>query len=199
MRLQRKHADGESVISADDVAGLSQILAGNMPGNDAGDEPSGPEKSSMFCPECGIRNSEGASFCVRCGASLIADQPESATTLSYTPRQDDGEISPFAACTEDACLVIRSGGGRAGETYVLRDQSVTIGRHPDAQVFLDDVTVSRKHAVVQREGDSWVIVDQGSLNGTFVNRRRGERTVMSDGDEIQIGKYKLTFLAPAGS
>ena len=153
----------------------------------------------MFCPECGIRNSEGASFCVRCGASLIADQPESATTLSYVPGEDDADASAFAACAEDACLVIRSGGGRAGETYVLRGERIAIGRHPDAGIFLDDVTVSRNHAVVVREGDAWVIVDEGSLNGTFINRRRGDRTVLSDGDEIQIGKYKLTFLAPAGS
>jgi len=153
----------------------------------------------MFCPECGIRNSEGASFCVRCGASLIADQPESATTLSYALGDEEGDALAFAACAEDACLVIRSGGGRAGETYVLRDERVTIGRHPDAKIFLDDVTVSRNHAAVVREGDTWTIVDEGSLNGTFVNRRRGERTVLSDGDEIQIGKYKFTFLAPAGS
>jgi hypothetical protein len=153
----------------------------------------------VFCPECGSRNSEGASFCVRCGASLIADQPESATTLSYMPGEDDGEITPFAACADDACLVIRSGGGRAGETYPLRDERVAIGRHPDAKIFLDDVTVSRNHAVVVREGLAWVIVDEGSLNGTFVNRRRADRTVLSDGDEIQIGKYKLIFLAAAGS
>ena len=152
----------------------------------------------MFCPECGIRNSEGASFCVRCGASLIADQPESATTLSYVPGEDERETAPFAACAEDPCLVIRSGGGRAGETYVLRGERVTIGRHPDAAIFLDDVTVSRNHAVVLREGGEWVIADEGSLNGTFVNRRRGDRAVLSDGDEIQIGKYKLTFLAQAG-
>jgi hypothetical protein len=153
----------------------------------------------VFCPECGSRNSEGASFCVRCGASLIAEQPESATTLSFVPGEDDGEITPFAACADDACLVIRSGGGRAGETYVLRGERVAIGRHPDAKIFLDDVTVSRNHAVVVREGDAWVIVDEGSLNGTFVNRRRADRTVLSDGDEIQIGKYKLIFLAAAGS
>jgi len=153
----------------------------------------------VFCPECGSRNSEGASFCVRCGASLIADQPESATTLSYMPGEDDGEITPFAACADDACLVIRSGGGRAGETYPLRDERIAIGRHPDAKIFLDDVTVSRNHAVVVREGLAWVIVDEGSLNGTFVNRRRADRTLLSDGDEIQIGKYKLIFLAAAGS
>jgi FHA domain/zinc-ribbon domain len=153
----------------------------------------------VFCPECGIRNSEGASFCIRCGASLLSGQPESATTLSYVPGEDDAETTPFPACADDACLVIRSGGGRAGETYVLRGERVAIGRHPDAKIFLDDVTVSRNHAVVVREADGWVIADEGSLNGTYVNRRRGERTVLSDGDEIQIGKYKFTFLAPAGN
>src|SRR5450756_2733480 len=92
----------------------------------------------MFCPECGIRNSEGASFCVRCGASLIADQPESATTLSYVPGDEEGEPNALAAIAGDeACLVIRSGGGRAGETYPLRGARVAIGRHPDAAIFLD--------------------------------------------------------------
>jgi hypothetical protein len=151
----------------------------------------------VFCPECGIRNSEGASFCVRCGASLIADQPESATTLSFIPGEEDGAIDPLACVAgDDACLVIRSGGGRAGETYALRGERVAIGRHPDAAIFLDDVTVSRNHAVLVREGDSWAIVDEGSLNGTYVNRRRGDHTVLADGDEIQIGKYKLTFIVP---
>jgi hypothetical protein len=152
----------------------------------------------VFCPECGIRNSEGASFCVRCGASLIADQPESATTLSFSPSEEEGDVNPLACVAgEDACLVIRSGGGRAGETYALRADRIAIGRHPDAAIFLDDVTVSRNHAVVVREGESWVIVDEGSLNGTYVNRRRGDRTVLADGDEIQIGKYKLTFIVPS--
>ncbi len=154
----------------------------------------------MFCPECGVRNSEGASFCVRCGASLLADQPEAATTMSFAPGEVDAEAAPFAAASGDeSCLVIRSGGGRAGETYVLRGERVAIGRHPDAAIFLDDVTVSRHHAVVVRDGDGWAIKDEGSLNGTFVNRRRGERTLLGDGDEIQIGKYKLTFLTPAGT
>ena len=154
----------------------------------------------MFCPECGIRNSEGASYCVRCGASLLADQPESATTLSYALGDDDAESNALAvAAGEEACLVIRSGGGRAGEAYPSRAARVEIGRHPDAQIFLDDVTVSRNHAAVVAEGDEWVIVDEGSLNGTFVNRRRGDRTVLRDGDEIQIGKYRFTFLAPTAA
>jgi hypothetical protein len=152
----------------------------------------------VFCPECGIRNSEGASFCVRCGASLLADQPDSATTMSYQPGDEDGEPNALAAVAGDeACLVIRSGGGRSGETYPLHGERVTIGRHPAAAIFLDDVTVSRDHAYLLREGDEWAIVDEGSLNGTYVNRHRDERAVLSDGDEIQIGKYKLTFIVPS--
>jgi len=151
----------------------------------------------MFCPECGIRNSEGSSYCVRCGASLIADQPESATTMGYMPGVETGEPDALAVVAGDeACLVIRSGGGRAGEAYPLSSDRVTIGRHPDAAIFLDDITVSRNHAVVIREGEEFVIVDEGSLNGTFVNRSRNERAVLKDGDEIQIGKYKLAFIVP---
>lgn len=149
----------------------------------------------MFCPECGSRNSEGAVFCVRCGASLIADHQE--TTLCYDTDAESSDASTLAAIVgTEACLVIRSGGGRAGETYPLGSERTTIGRHPEAAIFLDDITVSRNHAVVTREGDDHVITDEGSLNGTFVNRRRDERTVLRDGDEIQIGKYKLTFIVP---
>ena len=150
----------------------------------------------MFCPKCGYRNTEGASFCVRCGASLLADQPDSQTTMSYAPGESPEELPPLAGTAERATLVIRSGGGRAGETYPLVAERVTIGRHPDSDVFLDDVTVSRNHAVVVREGEAYVISDQGSLNGTYVNRRRIERQTLLDGDELQIGKYKLTFITP---
>jgi len=150
----------------------------------------------VFCPKCGYRNTEGASFCVRCGASLLADQPDSQTTMSYAPGESPEELAPLAGTAEQATLVIRSGGGRAGETYPLVAERVSIGRHPDSDVFLDDVTVSRNHAVVVREGDAYVISDQGSLNGTYVNRRRIERQTLLDGDELQIGKYKLTFITP---
>jgi pSer/pThr/pTyr-binding forkhead associated (FHA) protein len=91
-------------------------------------------------------------------------------------------------------LVVRSGGGRSGETFAALNGGTTIGRSPDCPVFLDDVTVSRKHAVVLERNGHWFIEDQGSLNGTFVNRRRVESAELSDGDEIQIGKYRLTFL-----
>jgi hypothetical protein len=149
----------------------------------------------VFCPSCGFRNTEGSGFCARCGASLLQDQDETQTTLSYVPGEEEQEAaSPHDILPEGASLVIRSGGGRAGETYPLQVDQVTIGRHPDSGIFLDDVTVSRNHAVIEREGSAYSVVDRGSLNGTYVNRKRVERQLLTDGDELQIGKYKLTFI-----
>jgi pSer/pThr/pTyr-binding forkhead associated (FHA) protein len=95
---------------------------------------------------------------------------------------------------EGPALVVRSGGGRAGEHFVPTEDNTTIGRSPDCDIFLDDVTVSRHHAILRRNDRRFVIEDQGSLNGTFVNRRRIESAELGDGDELQIGKYRLTFL-----
>jgi pSer/pThr/pTyr-binding forkhead associated (FHA) protein len=91
-------------------------------------------------------------------------------------------------------LVVRSGGGRAGETFTLDGERTTIGRSPDCEIFLDDVTVSRKHAVIERTANELRIEDLGSLNGTFLNRKRIDNGPLSDGDELQIGKYRLSFL-----
>jgi pSer/pThr/pTyr-binding forkhead associated (FHA) protein len=93
-----------------------------------------------------------------------------------------------------AALVIRSGGGRSGESFTVEGDRVGIGRSPDAEVFLDDVTVSRNHALIVRRKDGLYIDDLGSLNGTYVNRRRIESHKLEDADEIQIGKYKLSYL-----
>ena len=149
----------------------------------------------IYCPECGFQNPEAANYCAKCGALLVRDSG-AETTMTYTP--DDGEDDP-AEILEDLgvkgpALVVRSGGGRAGETFHPEGERTTIGRSPDCEIFLDDVTVSRKHAeLVQREG-RWLVEDQGSLNGTFVNRKRVESAELEDGDELQIGKYRLTFL-----
>jgi pSer/pThr/pTyr-binding forkhead associated (FHA) protein len=90
--------------------------------------------------------------------------------------------------------VIRSGGGRAGESFVVDQDRMSIGRTPDAPIFLDDVTVSRNHALLVRRRDGLYIDDLGSLNGTYVNRHRIESHLLDDGDEIQIGKFKLSYL-----
>jgi hypothetical protein len=150
----------------------------------------------VYCPECGHHNREAARFCVRCGASLL--EPEAATdaTQSFAPVDADGAeaTSVLDAVVDGATLVIRSGGGREGEHFPLAVDRMTLGRAPNADVFLDDITVSREHAVLERQGDGVHLRDCGSLNGTYVNRQRVESTVLGDGDELQIGKYRLTFI-----
>ncbi len=91
-------------------------------------------------------------------------------------------------------MVIRSGGNRVGESFPLEGDRMTVGRRPDSDVFLDDVTVSRDHALLVRRNGEFYLDDLGSLNGTYVNRRRIESHRLADGDELQVGKYKLTFL-----
>jgi hypothetical protein len=151
--------------------------------------------SHIYCPECGFQNPEAANYCSRCGALLVKDEPGSETTMSYTP--EEGEEAPLTLeelGTEGPALVVRSGGGRAGEHFLPSGDHTTIGRSPDCDIFLDDVTVSRKHAVLVQKDDAFYIEDQGSLNGTFLNRRRIESGRLENGDELQIGKYKLSFL-----
>jgi hypothetical protein len=150
----------------------------------------------VYCPECGFQNPEAANYCSRCGALLVKEDPGSETTMSYVPEEGDeeGSVSLEELGAEGPALVVRSGGGRAGEHFVPNGERTTIGRSPDCDIFLDDVTVSRKHAVlIERDGDIY-IEDQSSLNGTFLNRRRIESGKLENGDELQIGKYKLTFL-----
>jgi hypothetical protein len=153
---------------------------------------------AVHCPECGFVNAEGANYCQKCGAYLSRPEgTEEPTTMTY--RVDEtGEMHPvdIDKIVEDAgaAMVIRSGGGRAGESFPVDDDRMSIGRSPDAGIFLDDVTVSRNHALVVHRRDGLFIDDLGSLNGTYVNRRRIESHQLVDGDEIQIGKYKLSFL-----
>ena len=88
-----------------------------------------------------------------------------------------------------------SGGGRVGQSFPMAGEKMTIGRSPETDVFLDDVTVSREHATLVRRGGDWFLDDAGSLNGTYVNRQRVDSHRLEDGDELQIGKFKLTFFA----
>jgi pSer/pThr/pTyr-binding forkhead associated (FHA) protein len=151
--------------------------------------------SHIYCPECGFQNPEAANYCAKCGALLHA--PEAAEQTQTFSAEEAGEEPDQLddIRVEGPALVVRSGGGRAGETFTPQGDRTTIGRSPDCSVVLDDVTVSRRHAVLVERDSRWFVEDQGSLNGTFVNRRRVESAELSDGDEIQIGKYRLTFLA----
>jgi pSer/pThr/pTyr-binding forkhead associated (FHA) protein len=153
---------------------------------------------AQHCSECGFANADGANYCQRCGAFLA--QPESSpstTTAAYKPGEtgDIEEIQLPDVAGRGATLVIRAGGGRAGETFPLGGDRLTVGRRPDSDIFLDDITVSRDHAILVRRGSDFYLDDCGSLNGTYVNRRRIESHRLTDGDELQVGKYKLAFLS----
>ena len=151
---------------------------------------------AIHCTECGFLNGEGANYCQRCGALLERAQ-EAGEPVTATYRIDDaGElvaVEIVQGTERGPALVIRAGGGREGESFAVDRERTSIGRRPDAQVFLDDVTVSRDHALLIRRGDQWYMDDCGSLNGTYVNRSRIESQRLEEGDEVQIGKYKLTF------
>ena len=153
---------------------------------------------ALHCPECGFVNPEGANYCQKCGAYLSrpegGDEP---STLTYKIAETgDFERIDIEELVEEqgAAIVIRSGGGRSGESFAVDRERMSIGRTPDAPIFLDDVTVSRNHALLVRRRDGLYIDDLGSLNGTYVNRRRIESHLLADGDEIQIGKFKLSYL-----
>ncbi|TML29937.1 MAG: FHA domain-containing protein [Actinobacteria bacterium] len=150
--------------------------------------------SHIYCQECGFQNPEAANYCARCGALLVKDEGGTEATQTFTA--DDAEDTPAEALenvgVQGPALVVRSGGGRSGEMFPL-DGETTVGRSPDCGIFLDDVTVSRKHAILREREGTFSIEDQGSLNGTFVNRKRVESAQLEDGDELQVGKYRLTY------
>jgi len=157
---------------------------------------------ALHCTECGFLNSEGANYCQRCGALLERGEAGTAPTgeaVTATYRIDEtGELVPVdidAVTARGPALVIRAGGGRVGESFPVEGERMSIGRRPDSDVFLDDVTVSRDHALLIRRGGDWYLDDCGSLNGTYVNRSRIESQRLEEADELQIGKYKLTFHA----
>jgi FHA domain-containing protein/zinc ribbon protein len=154
---------------------------------------------AQHCPECGFLNDEGANFCQKCGSLLARPEGQGGEPATATYRiGETGELIPVElddVVSLGPALVIRSGGGRVGESFPLTGDRMTVGRRPDADVFLDDVTVSRDHALLIRRGDEYHLDDLGSLNGTYVNRSRIESHQLADGDELQIGKYKLSFLS----
>jgi pSer/pThr/pTyr-binding forkhead associated (FHA) protein len=150
---------------------------------------------TVYCSECGFQNPEAANYCSRCGALLQKGESPVETTQALSP----DEVGELAEATdfglEGPALVVRSGGGRAGESFRPAGERTSIGRSPDCDIFLDDVTVSRNHAVLIEEGGQYSVEDQASLNGTFVNRKRIDRSPLHEGDELQVGKYRLTFIA----
>ena len=161
-----------------------------------------------FCTQCGHANPDESRFCSNCGAALgrAASPGESSTTTITISGMDagDGTDKPEGLSAADqaavdalppgsALLVVRRG-PNAGSRFLLDSDVTTAGRHPSSDIFLDDVTVSRRHAEFAKSEDGGYLVrDVGSLNGTYVNRERIDDAALAGGDEVQIGKYRLVF------
>jgi pSer/pThr/pTyr-binding forkhead associated (FHA) protein len=157
-----------------------------------------------FCTECGSQNPATARFCSHCGHRLVTDSvADLGSTATIPVTQDkaetsDRDLSPVDAAAVDALpvgsalLVVQRGPG-SGSRFLLDKDIVLAGRHPQSEIFLDDVTVSRRHAEFRRVGAGFTVSDVGSLNGTYVNRDRIETVTLTDGDEVQIGKYRLVY------
>lgn len=149
----------------------------------------------MYCTKCGHKNPEHSHFCARCGANLSTTSDDTTIALPAEDFDvDEPSVSVESLRAGQAVLVVKRGMS-AGSTFLLDKDVTSTGRNPSSDIFLDDVTVSRRHAEVLREGDRFVVKDAGSLNGTYVNRERVDVAELSNGDELQIGKFKLVFYA----
>ncbi len=167
-----------------------------------------------FCTACGKQNPDDARFCSQCGTRLVTDESgraagggDSTATITFGAPAgsdtSDRQLSPVDAAAVDAlpsghALLIVQRGPSAGSRFLLDSDVTGAGRHPDSEIFLDDVTVSRRHAEILREGSRFVVKDAGSLNGTYLNRERVDSAELSSGDELQIGKFKLVFFTAGG-
>lgn len=152
----------------------------------------------MFCTNCGHRNPDGSNFCASCGSPLV-EGAGGDTTVNFLPAEleadleEEVHISPEELEGGRGVLIVKRG-PNAGSKFFLDTEGAQLGRHPDSDIFLDDITVSRRHVEIRRADDVFGLRDVGSLNGTYVNRERVEEAELRSGDEIQIGKFKLVFL-----
>jgi FHA domain-containing protein/zinc ribbon protein len=163
--------------------------------------------ASVYCIRCGRVNPEGARFCSQCGTPLARATGEgTAETTSIislggieAPETDVGdetvsEVGGVETLPAGTALLVVRRGPNAGSQFLLDTDLTLVGRHPDSDIFLDDVTVSRRHAEFYRSGSRFTVRDVGSLNGTYVNRERIEERDLTGGDEVQVGKFRLVFL-----
>lgn len=150
----------------------------------------------MQCSNCGHNNPSDANFCSSCGRPLT-DSDDTGTLTSVDPAQeatDEFVDHAIALAPPDKVVLVVRGGSSSGTYFVLEKNVTRVGRHPDSDIFLDDITVSRRHAEFRTAGDRYLVVDDGSLNGTYVNKERIDEARLSTGDEVQIGKYKMIFV-----
>ena len=155
-----------------------------------------------FCNQCGHRNPPDSSFCSSCGSALDRLDDRTITLTAVDPLQDaqgadDDLVVPMGELAQGVGVLIVRAGSQAGDRFVLDNDITRLGRHPDSEISLDDITVSRRHAEVQRTEQGYAVADSGSLNGTYVNQERVERARLQHGDELQIGKFRLVFFERA--
>ena len=156
----------------------------------------------VFCNHCGHRNPPDSSFCSSCGSPLDVSGDRTVTLTAVDPLQDapgpddDVVVNMGDLPADKAVLIVRSG-TQAGDRFALEADITRLGRHPDSEIMLDDITVSRRHASIERTEEGYVVTDAGSLNGTYVNQERIERAVLHHGDELQVGKFRLVLFERA--
>ena len=154
----------------------------------------------VICNQCGHGNLPGSNFCSSCGAPL-GRRREDLTTVTFIP--EPGEVYDDLAVEvgempDGVGILVVKRGPNVGSRFALEKDVVQAGRHPESDIFLDDVTVSRRHAEIIRADNQYHVRDAGSLNGTYLNRERVESAPLRDGDELQIGTFKLVFLSGRG-
>ena len=150
----------------------------------------------MFCTNCGHPNRDDARFCANCGHALHDDVTVTLPVIEGEEEVHEEFPFPHDELEPGQALLLVKRGPNAGSTFLLDQDTTTIGRSTDGDVFLDDVTVSRKHAIFERRaGGAWFVRDVGSLNGTYVNGEQVDQTKLASSDEVQIGRFKLTFFA----
>jgi pSer/pThr/pTyr-binding forkhead associated (FHA) protein len=156
----------------------------------------------VHCNQCGHRNPPESSFCSSCGTVLDSLSDHTVTLSKVDPLQDAAGTADDVVVhlgdlpTEVASLVVRNG-SQAGTALSLGARITRLGRHSDSEISLDDITVSRRHAEIERTDTGYVVRDTGSLNGTYVNQQRIEEAPLHHGDELQIGKFRLVFFSRA--
>jgi pSer/pThr/pTyr-binding forkhead associated (FHA) protein len=155
--------------------------------------------SGVFCNQCGHRNPTGSNFCSSCGSALEVGEDHTITFQAVEapgePAAEDALTVSIGELPDGLGMLVVKRGPNAGSKFVLDGDVTTVGRHPDSDIFLDDITVSRRHAEFSRSGNTYQVRDVGSLNGTYVNRERTDDAVLAHGDEVQVGKFKLVFFS----
>jgi len=152
----------------------------------------------VFCNQCGHRNPPESGFCSSCGGVLDRLDDHTIILAKVDPLQDaPGPADDVVVNVGDlpvgvASLIVRNG-PQAGTSLTLDAPLTRLGRHPDSEISLDDITVSRRHAEIERVGNDYVVRDAGSLNGTYVNNERIDQAPLHQGDELQVGKFRLVF------